>query len=48
MASHTHKWFNGKIIGYDHTAGTHSVYFESDGQTLAVNVSQEDDIIFYN
>ena len=33
-----------KNYGIDHTAGT----FESDGQTLAVNLSQEDDIIFYN
>ena len=46
-ASHTHEWFDGKIVGYDHTTGTHNVYFENDGQTLAVNLSQEDDTIFY-
>ena len=47
-APHTHEWFDRKIVGYDHKSGSHNVYFESDDQTLAVNLSKEqDDIIFY-
>ena len=43
-----HEWFNGKVIGFDANSGLHDVFFESDQQTIAVNLSQEeDDIIFY-
>ena len=48
-ASRTHEWFDGKIVGFNHISGTHNVYFESDGQTIAVNISEEEDdnIVFY-
>ena len=37
------RWKNCRVYDHKvHTTATHDVYFESNGQTLAVNLSQEE------